>query len=668
MSKFINTQFSVSGIKDFDINNVSYEKYDLVDYQYYTGNGVNPVDISGLFAWFRTDDLNNFDFDASGRISVWYNSAPGHTNENLYNYDGDGSKPVYNTDKNAVQCVANVNQKLYNQLYSPNGSPNFSGFITGDRCWFVVYEFDSLRSGNLQAEGYFANYSTIINTDNVNTSTISTGFFGVYGNNINGSEIIGFNLEPGSQRFVINSDPNQLTAASINANFSAANLFNKNIVSILKNNTTTNLRIRNNGFETLNINTPTFFATGCASLRIGTAGNSKILSSVNYGVNYNYDASNISYYEIIGYSQMPTDEEILKLEKYLFKKYFTNDDNLYIANKNFTSNSYAYAPINLTGSLCLTKNIDNLFNKTYGCAASFSTKAIKTNYGDGYYTNVVPNINNLITNFNLNYDGLTDKQANSLIGFFQNSFEYQPLTSTSSYENVEMNLFYPYKDDAKIYFENLDQKCVDSNINNIAINCTTAYDSSLDYKGYLVTDREVVRFFDFSKTYNYHDAVYYNTLSSEKGYYWFTGQNATLVTAQQSPTGANSLFTKNFYFKPDLDLSTPIKPRFLKNEYELTSVAYEQDGINKNILDLSLTFNGRSDKEAIAILKFLDAHCGFKLFEFTLPEPYNKNINVYCPEWNHTYKFKDNHDISVKFLEFKGKTASDIYFNTLLSL
>ena len=93
-------------------------------------------------------------------------------------------------------------------------------------------------------------------------------------------------------------------------------MFNKNIVSILKNNTTTNLRVRNNGFQTLNENTAAFFATGCASLRIGAAGNSKILSAVNYGVNYNYDASNISYYEILGYSKMPTDEEVLKLEKY----------------------------------------------------------------------------------------------------------------------------------------------------------------------------------------------------------------------------------------------------------------------------------------------------------------------------------------------------------------
>ena len=46
----------------------------------------------------------------------------------------------------------------------------------------------------------------------------------------------------------------------------------------------------------------------------------------------------------------------------------------------------------------------------------------------------------------------------------------------------------------------------------------------------------------------------------------------------------------------------------------------------------------------------------------------NSNSLFYCPEWNHTYKFKDNHDIAVKFLEFKGDLASDIYFNTIIKL
>ena len=39
-------------------------------------------------------------------------------------------------------------------------------------------------------------------------------------NKDNIEEITNFNLEPGSQRFVIDSDPNQLTAGSINVDFS----------------------------------------------------------------------------------------------------------------------------------------------------------------------------------------------------------------------------------------------------------------------------------------------------------------------------------------------------------------------------------------------------------------------------------------------------------------
>lgn len=667
MSKFLDTQFSITGIKDFKTNSQSYSKYDLVDYQYYTGNAIYPTDISGLFAWFNVDNLDNFEINTSGQISVWYNSAPGHSTENLYNFDSAETKPTYDFSNNNVKCSANADVKTYNQLYPIPSSPNFSGFITGDRCWFVVYKFDSLRRGDLKTpEGYYANYSTIINTDNKNISTASTGFFGVYGNNIDKS--LNPNVLAGSQEFIIVADkPGELypNASTLNSAFSASDLFDKNIVSILKNNTTTNLRIRNNGCELLSTNT-NYFASGCASLRIGTAGNGH--GNAAESALYNFDASNISYYEILGYSKVPTDEEILKLEKYLFKKYFTNDDNLYIVSENFTSNDSGYAPINLTGAQYLTKNIDNLFNKTYGCSADFATKAIKANYGDGYSLNVIPNANNLVSNFSLKYDGLTDKQSNCLIGFFQNSFEYQSLGPIDSYENVSMDLFYPYKNNAKIYFESLNYKSVDSDINNLSINCTTAYDSSLDYKGYLITDKLAIRPFTPNRKYEKHDVVYYNDESISGGYYWYTGNSTFFLNFSQSPTGNNSLFTKKFYFKPDLDFEIPLNPRFLKNEYEMTSVAYEQDGINKNILDLSLSFTNRSDKETFAILKFLDDKCGFKLFEFTLPQPYNKQLTFYCPQWNHTYKFKDNHDITVKFLEFKGYLSSDIYFNTILEL
>jgi phage-related protein len=128
------------------------------------------------------------------------------------------------------------------------------------------------------------------------------------------------------------------------------------------------------------------------------------------------------------------------------------------------------------------------------------------------------------------------------------------------------------------------------------------------------------------------------------------------------------LFTRNFYFKPDLDFTIPVSPRYTKNEFEMTSPAFQNDGINKTVLAFDFSFTNRSDKEARAILKYLDDKAGFKIFEIDLPAPYNKNINVYCPEWNHTYKFNNNHDISIKLLEFKGKPESDIFFRTFIEL
>ena len=65
-----------------------------------------------------------------------------------------------------------------------------------------------------------------------------------------------------------------------------------------------------------------------------------------------------------------------------------------------------------------------------------------------------------------------------------------------------------------------------------------------------------------------------------------------------------------------------------------------------------------------SLVKFLDSKIGYRVFDYTLPQPYNKKIKVYCPEWSHTYNFANNHDIKAKFIQFK--TAADFFagFNT----
>ena len=132
MSEFLNTQFSITGIKDFDINQ-NYDQYDLVDYEFYTGNSVYPANLSGLYAWFNLDTLNNIEFDGSGKISLWYNSAPGFSEQNLVNVDATvalDSRPTYDSNRNSVVCQRSLGEIFsYNQLYT---TQNFSGFLTGD--------------------------------------------------------------------------------------------------------------------------------------------------------------------------------------------------------------------------------------------------------------------------------------------------------------------------------------------------------------------------------------------------------------------------------------------------------------------------------------------------------------------------------------------------------
>lgn len=669
MSKFLNTQLSITGIKDFDVSS-SYLKYDLVDFDYYTGNLKDPLNLSGLYAWYNLDDLNNLEFDPSGRVYTWYNSAVGHEiGQELLNLNTSvETRPYYDKYKNCVTFESNFPEYKVNFLTTTGDG--FVGFLTGDRCWFIVYEFENLRQGNY-GDTIKPNIATIIDTDLYSatrypTNCATSGFLSVSGNN----EIYSWNtnIPSASQQFIINpTGASENSPLAANSAFSASKVIkNKNIVSIIKNNDTNNLRLRNNGYELLNLTTE-HFNSGCSGLRLGSANNSHANSSLN--AQYNYDGSNISYYEILGFAKVPSDNDILAVEKYLFEKHFTNDDGLYVAKSNFTATDYRYSPINITGSNYLTKNIDLVLNKTYGCSANFSTKAARIDYGDNYYTNVISNVNNLNAEFNLKYDGLTDKQAKCLIGFFQNTFEYTPKTIVDSYENVNIDLFFPYKNNSKIYFSDLQYNSIEANLNSINIKCLSAYDSNLDYRGFQVTGKNVTSFFDENKAYFINDVVYYNARNeNQKGYYWYTGLDNVIPTHDQRPSGNNSLFTRSFYFQPDLDFEIPISPKFVKTEFDSSAAAFENYGINKTSLEFNYNLSNRSDKEAQAILKFLDVNAGFKIFEMTLPSPYNKNIDVYAPEWNHTYKFKNNHDISIKFLEFKGLTDSDIFFNTIIKL
>ena len=301
--------------------------------------------------------------------------------------------------------------------------------------------------------------------------------------------------------------------------------------------------------------------------------------------------------------------------------------------------------------------------------------------GDGYKTNIVNTVNTLNATFNLVYDGLTDAQAKCLIAFFENTPESPNKSLYEGFKGVTTNLFNPYKSNAELYFKKINLNSSYNNINKITIEAESLYDSSLDYKGmHVVLDEVKIKTYtDVVNSLITNDVFYYPSNSFiDRGYYFYTGASINdesftpitkiVILPENSPTGANSFFTKNFYFKGDLEYDINENVRLFSTDMKNSTIEYSKDGINYNSLEFSVSFNKRTNQEARAILKYLDDKAGFKIFSYTLPQPYNKTIFVYCPEWNHTYNFINNNDISVKFIEFENPVNPKTVFNTQIIL
>jgi phage-related protein len=82
--------------------------------------------------------------------------------------------------------------------------------------------------------------------------------------------------------------------------------------------------------------------------------------------------------------------------------------------------------------------------------------------------------------------------------------------------------------------------------------------------------------------------------------------------------------------------------------------SYEQripNGINNNLLNLTLSFDKKSDDEATAILHFLERREGIESFVFTPPKPYNTQKKFICRGWVEVFAFFNNHTIRASFEE-----------------
>jgi phage-related protein len=117
------------------------------------------------------------------------------------------------------------------------------------------------------------------------------------------------------------------------------------------------------------------------------------------------------------------------------------------------------------------------------------------------------------------------------------------------------------------------------------------------------------------------------------------------------------LVKPEFFWKPSYSSQLQIKPAVNLIKF---GNGYEQrtpDGVNNNLLKFDLILEGRNKNETRAIAHFLHKRKASDSFFYDAPFPYNfDNSQTYpkrfvCEEWNVTYNFYDNYNISIKISE-----------------
>jgi phage-related protein len=620
---------NIKNISEYNTG-LSYNKFDIIDYQFITGISVYPsytgFGNTGLCSWFNNDNLEDFATDGNFNVTGWINKVI-----------NSGGLSQLSLEDNIKPNVA------FNEPYITLRNLEFlsgTGFEHTKRTIFLAVNASEPNKPETDKQKIIK--------------------FGPLDSPNGSLQILGKNSYFDAKLILDNV---QFDAASP--------IYNEtNIFTLIQDDSST-LKIRQNG------------------LQIGQIVPNAQWDSSYFEIGNNPKNNGIKYYDLFYFSGILSETQIDYYEKYLFEKYFPESDGLFFAKKDVPVGEQ-YSPIFFEGKDYWTKNINDLFNFNYGSSANFTANLSPLKMGDGYKTNIVNTINTLNATFNLVYDGLTDAQAKCLIAFFENTPESPNKSLYEGFKGVNTNLFSPYKSNAELYFKKANFDSSYNNINKITIEAESLYDSSLDYKGmFVVLDENKIKTYkDSVDSLTTHDIFYYESFSfNDRGYYFYTGVNRNstnvtgpvtgpvsgpfdkiLISPSESPTGVNSFFTKDFYFKGDLEYDVDENVRLFPAELKNSTIEYSKDGINYNILEFSVSFNRRTNQEARAILKFLDDKAGFKVFYYTLPQPYNKKISVYCPEWNHTYNFSNNNDISVKFIEFKNPANPVALFNTQIRL
>lgn len=300
------------------------------------------------------------------------------------------------------------------------------------------------------------------------------------------------------------------------------------------------------------------------------------------------------------------------------------------------------------------------FVPTYGSTVSFKANYYENQFQDDYTVIIGKSENVIQVDAKLQFNNITDNEAKALNHFYQASFVKPAQADGQGLVPVQMALFPPHSKVRPFYLKTIDNNFEMADLNSVSLNVESPFVSITQWKEKLIPYGNSD--YDKNLSYSKNDYVFLNNQSSSAGFYYFTGDESAKGV---NPAVENEVWTQKFYFQPDNAQQLSFNSNSYKNDLG-NFYLYQNDGINTNFFDFSLTFNNRSDKEAKAILHFLENHNGIDLFDYDMHTFFTGTRSFYCPEWSHTYNFLDNNSINARFIESKFSFDRTFDFNTKL--
>jgi len=266
---------------------------------------------------------------------------------------------------------------------------------------------------------------------------------------------------------------------------------------------------------------------------------------------------------------------------------------------------------------------------------------------DDFYHNLIPlSVNSLGAKFSLRYD-VNEASAKSLVAFFENQSGYLPIEFTP--------------DNSGIY------KTVSGVCDNYAVNFINnqhfevAASLSVDHAPTLLNwsggNFANVPFQGWTPAASYqkYDVIYSGrnpdgSINGNKldNFYYCSGDHTSAET--NSPTGTSSMWTKEFFFEPDVGLQNDVKIKADVLNYKNSFIQRLKTNNNIATFDMSYTYTDITDLQLRCMLQFLENKGGYRRFEHQIPSLYNRPKVYYCPSWTHTWTYFNSNNLTVELV------------------